>query len=354
MPKTKELSDFQKGQIIALFEEDVSKREIARRLGISEGTVRYNLKKQEETGSMTNAKRDGRPKVMTPRDERHLVKRCRNSPFKPATHLRQDMVAATGNTVGISTVRKVLANNDLSAYRARSVPLLQPRHIEARKNFGRCHNDWAEEDWEQVLWSDESRFCFFRSDGKGYVRRPLNHALDPRYTRPTVKHQGGGIMVWGCFSRNGVGELALIEGNMNQHSYLEVLKNHMIPSAHQLIGTNFIFQQDNAPCHTAKSVVDWFDDPTPADLKGEDCDWSFQVMEWPAQSPDLNPIENLWNAIEEDLKVRRVQPRSKHDLFRQVKISWESLSPAYLMKLSDSMINRCRDVVKAKGYHINY
>ena len=353
MPKTKELTGFQKGQIFALFEENVSKREIARRLGIAESSVRYNLKKKAETGSMKNAHRSGRPKVMTAAEERNLVVRCKRSPFKPATHLRQDVLSATGKTAGISTVRKVLADNDLSAYRPRSVPLLQPRHIAARKDFGKTYETWAEEDWRRVLWSDESRFCFFRSDGKGYVRRPLNKSLDPRYTRPTVKHAGGGIMVWGCFSRAGVGNLVLIEGTMNQKKYLDVLKDHMIPSAHQLIGNNFVFQQDNALCHTAKSITSWFADPTPDELKETD-DWSFDVLKWPAQSPDLNPIENLWNAIEEDLKVRGVQPKSKDDLFREVKFSWESLSKAYLMKLSDSMINRCRDVVNAKGFHIDY
>ncbi len=354
MVKTRELSDFQKGQIAALFDEGIGKREIGRRLNIPESCVRYNLKKRERTGSMDNKPRSGRPRAMTEAEERNLVLRCKREPFKPATHLRQDILAETGSAPGISTVKKRLAENNWSAYRPRSVPLLSTRHITARKNFARSCEVWSEEDWRRVVWSDESRFCFFRSDGKGYVRRPRDMSLNPRYTKPTVKHAGGGIMVWGCFSRAGVGDLVLVEGSMDQVKYLEVLEEHMLPSAHRLVGANFIYQQDNAPCHKAKSIQDWFSDPTPSALKEIGIDWSFDVLEWPAQSPDLNPIENLWNAIEEDLKARKVQPSSKAELFAEVKFSWENLSSDYLVRLVDSMINRCRDVIKAKGFHINY
>ena len=161
-------------------------------------------------------------------------------------------------------------------------------------------------------------------------------------------------MVWGCFSRYGVGDLFLVEGTMEQKKYLHVLEEHMLPLAHRLIGDNFIFQQDNAPCHKAKLVLEWFADPTPSSLKEMGIDWSFDVLQWPPQSPDLNPIENMWNAIEEDLKTRRVQPSSKNDLFQEAKHSWEILSSEYIANLSDSMINRCKDLVKAKGYHIDY
>ena len=354
MPKTRELSSFVKGQICALSSENISNREIARRLGINESSVRYNLKKQQESGSMENRCRSGRPKVMTEAAERNLVTRCKRSPFKPATHLRCDILEATGTAPSISTVKRRLADNDLSAYRPRSVPLLQPRHIRARKEFAKDYQSWDEDDWRKVLWSDESRFCLFRSDGKGYVRRPTSKSLEPRYTKPTVKHRGGGIMVWGCFSRAGVGDLVLVDGTMNKEKYLSILEDNMLPSAHRLIGPDFTYQQDNAPCHTAGLIQDWFRDPTPAALQESGVDWSFDVLEWPAQSPDLNPIENLWNAIEEDLKKRAVKPRSKSQLFEEVKISWQNLSPVYLMHLTDSMIHRCRDIIKARGFHIDY
>ena len=354
MPRANQLTDFQKGQIYALSEENHSNREIGRRLNISESAVRSNLKKYRETGSMDVKPRSGRPRAMSPADEKNLVVRCKRSPHKPATHLRHDIKSATGKAASISVIKRCLADNNLSAYRVRKVPLLSPRHNKARKKFGKDNLQWEEDKWSKVLWSDESRYCLFRTDGKGYVRRPEKMAMHPRYTRPTVKFGGGSIMVWGCFSRAGVGDLVLVKGNMDHKCYLEILAEHMLPSAHRLIGEKCIYQQDNAPCHKAKAVMEWFDDPTPEDLRQDDVDWRFDTLEWPAQSPDLSPIENLWSEVEQDLKRRCVHPTSNAALFKEVKFSWENISMSVIHNLCDSMPKRCRDVIAQKGYHIEY
>jgi transposase len=111
-----QISDFKKGQILALSGGNISNREIARQLDISEKSVRYNLQKYREHGNMKNKARSGRPKVMTPEQERNLVVRCKRSPHKPATQLRYDIVHAAGIAPSISVVRKCLAKNNLSAY----------------------------------------------------------------------------------------------------------------------------------------------------------------------------------------------------------------------------------------------
>ena len=104
--------------------------------------------------------------------------------------------------------------------------------------------------------------------------------------QPTVKHGGGGIMVWGCINAKGVGFLTKVEGRLNGEGYINILKNVLISTTHLLtITSGWIFQQDNATCHTSRLVREWFNDE------------QITVMDSPAQSTDLNPIENLWDQI---------------------------------------------------------
>jgi len=148
-------------------------------------------------------------------------------------------------------------------------------------------------------------------------------------------------MVWGCFAAHGVGSLYLVEGILKKEQYLNIMEDHMIPSADLLFGREeWLFQQDNDPKHTAIVVKHWMEDE------------EVPLMEWPAQSPDLNPIENLWSILDQRLKNRK--PSNKEELFNLLKNAWKELPVNLLTKLVDSMPERCRAVIEAKGYATKY
>lgn len=191
--------------------------------------------------------------------------------------------------------------------------------------------------WKAVIFSDESKFNIFGSDGRQKVWRKVNTELAPSNMSATVKHGGGGVMVWGCMAASGVGNLVIIEQIMDKNVYLNILKSNLKESAAKLgLGTTFIFQQDNDPKHTAHIVKEWLLYNTPKQLKT------------PPQSPDMNPIEHLWDYLER--KIRSHQISSKEALKAALLEEWGKIPSSVTQNLVISMHSRLNAVKKAKGY----
>ncbi len=145
-------------------------------------------------------------------------------------------------------------------------------------------------------------------------------------------------MIWAAMSSAGVGPLCFLKSTVNAAIYQEILE---LPSADKLYGdADFIFQQDLAPAHTAKSTKSWLNDH------------GVTVLDWPANSPDLNPIENLWGIVKR--KMRDTRPNNADDLKATVKETWASIPPQQCHKLITSMPRRIEAVIKAKRAPTKY
>lgn len=192
------------------------------------------------------------------------------------------------------------------------------------------------------MFSDESPFSVRCKRARRIWVTP-KEGLSYKNCQATVKH-GQKINVWGCFAADGVGNLCQVNGILEQVQYRDILLKHMIPSAGKLFdvanGEKWIFQQDNDPKHTAGFTKEWF--------------YGFRVtvLDWPAQSPDLNPIENLWSELDRRLKDRKTN--TKEDLFRVIEEGWNNLPKEYLKTLVESMPRRIEACIKNKGFATKY
>ena len=195
-----------------------------------------------------------------------------------------------------------------------------------------------------MLWTDESKFELFATNQRVYVRRRTGERLIDDCISPTVKHGGGNIMVWGSISGGGVGDLLKIGGIMDKKVYHNILVRHAVPSGPRLIGDNFVFQEDNDPKQSSNYCRNY--------LRREKAAGVLTVMNWPSQSPDLNPIEQIWELI--DRKLDKSHVKTKETLWLEVKRCWKSITVEVLKKYIETMSKRCRAIIKAKGGHTKY
>ena len=152
-------------------------------------------------------------------------------------------------------------------------------------------------------------------------------------------------MVWGAFTFLGVSELSRISHRMKAADYVQLLENSLLPFLHHFPEGEKIFQHDNAPIHTAKQTSKFFEQA------------QISVMEWPPQSPDLNPIEHLWDAIDHMTRLRMAESNNGtnlESLYRCLQESWSNVSPNTLFNLLQSMPTRINAVIQAKGGHTQY
>ena len=195
--------------------------------------------------------------------------------------------------------------------------------------------------WNQVLWTDKSKFNLFGSDGRVMVWRTPQEAFDPRCMVPTVKHGGGNVKCWGSFSSSGVGNLVFIDGNMTGEAYRDILQRNPFESVKKLnLGRNWVLQHDNDPKYRAYIVTKWLDEK------------EFERVKWPSFSPDLNPIEHIWDEVEG--RMRTEKPKNEFELKQALLKIWYNIGNDVTKKLVDSVLNRLHEVIRMNGCPTRY
>lgn len=333
-----------KRQAIVTLSENTSltQREIANKCGVSQSAVSKIVKLKKTLGSFSPQRigKCGRKRATTARDDVFLLRQSKIDPTKNSFDLQKDL-AARGTQIHDSTVRRRLLEGGRPARRPVKKQLLTEVMKKKRLSWAKKYKHWTKEDWRKVLFSDESHFLV-QGVRVQHVRRGVDEKVSPKHVSQFVKHPQK-KMFWGCFSFFGPEALVPVEGMMNGDKYLEIVRSRVIPLLQKLYPDNSgIFQQDLAPCHTSKKVKTFFRQN------------GLKTLDWPGNSPDLNPIENLWSICKG--RLRKMDCTTKDKMISALLKIWfrDENFKKQCQTLVDSMPRRVKMVIDNKGGHTKW
>lgn len=330
-----------RANILLLSESGLSSCKIASKTGLGKSTVARVIKEHLPEKENT---RLGCPSKLSSTDRRRIVSSITSGKAENAVQATHLINSALSHPISSQTVCNVLKAASMKAVVKKKKPLLSIKHRRRRLAFALKHQNWTVEDWTRVIWSDETKINRIGSDGRKYVWKKAGEPLQDKEVQGTVKFGGGSLMVWGCMSWNGVGILAEVEGKMDAEQYVSILEGNLLPSMKYsgIPRENIIFQQDNDPKHSSKKAQNWLDSQ------------GIKVLDWPAQSPDLNPIEHLWEILKKRLNSYEVPSKGVWELWERIEVEWDKIEVEECQGLIESMPRRLEAVIKAKGGHTKY
>jgi len=293
-----QLSDFEKGVIVGMKHMKASGRDVASFIERDQRTVNRFYSHYVKTGDMQSKSGVTRVKKLSDKDIRRIKFLVRRDPFMTIRKIKEDM--GLENVCERTIARALEKYANIKSYWAKKKPFISDKNQKIRLQWAKQHRDWTIDQWRKVVWTDESPFML-RYQGKKRVLRYANERYVKAFMMGTVKHDKK-INVWGCFNYKGVGDLYQVQGNLEKNQFKQILIHHLVPSMNRMFPDGSgIFQQDNDPKHTARSIKDY--------IRSK----NLNILPWPSQSPDLNPIENLWSNLDWHMKDRR--PQNEMQLF---------------------------------------
>lgn len=327
-----------KWRCIGMFESGKSHKWISNYLNVPKRTVGYWISQYKIRGTINHKLGAGRPRKTSSRANRLLVRLAKKHRFASARCL----LKFWGEQVTHRTVYRRLLDAKIKRYRVAKKPLLSKANVEARKQWALSKSLWhlGRNQWNFIVWSDETRFRLFNNDGRTRVWREKGERFKKGLVSQAVQCGGGSIHVWGAFWKGGRSELQILDGNVNSEFYCRTILKFL--ESNNNLPDKWIFQQDNAPAHKSCKVKRFFENH------------EIKVLPWPARSPDLNPIENVWDYIGQKLNSPDKLSRNLQQLRQFIIEEWITMPQAYLDSLVDSMPRRVNAVNEARGGHTRY
>jgi transposase len=329
-----QLSDFEKGRIIGLFEAGWEYGKISEKVYRYYSTVKKICEQWKKEGTYIRKSGSGAPRKTTSREDRRIVKIALASRKATTSQIRKEVASRTTR----QTINNRLLEVGLhSRAPMKCLPLTQ---IHRKKRYQWCNDKltWTHE-WNKVVFSDESRFCFGQSDGRKRVRRRAGERGHPLVILESHSYKTSGVMVWGAISYDSKSELVVINGTLNASKYVDEILEPVVKPFMRTIEKG-IFQQDNAPPHTASVSMIALQE--------------VNTMTFPPRSADLSIIEHVWSHMKHRINCYSNPPNNNRMLVKMLQEIWSDIPQDYIKRLYNSLPNRIRECVASKGGHTHY
>jgi hypothetical protein len=337
------LTHDQRVEIVTLSKTGVLGKDLAKQYQVRENTICDLLRKERLSGTVDDMRKSGRPRCSSSRDDRNLAIDALRHPRVGSRELKRRWQINLGKAVSIRTVQTRLISAGVRSYVCKKKPLISKVNMSRRLQWAKDHEQWGDNEWRQVLFSDETPLYLIQTTQRRYFRsRQISHdkRINAATTRPTVQAGGGKIMVWGAFRSDIIVPLRRVNGTLRSQQYTEILQERVLPHLNAHPHPSLIFQQDNAPSHTSIHTRSWLQQH------------GMQVMQWPPQSPDLNPVENLWNNLKQRLELSEIH--GFDNLWETAQKLWMETSTCIMNNLIASMPRRVQAVLRNRGGPTRY
>ncbi|GFY03594.1 transposable element Tcb2 transposase [Trichonephila clavipes] len=285
----------------------------------------------------------GRPRETTPADDRYIVLQARRNRRQKAGEIARHTTQATGRPISRFTVARRLHGGGLFARcHVRCVPLT-PAHRRRRSLWCRKHRNWRDNEWGRVLFTDESRFSLSRDSHRILNWRERGSRNHPSNIIERDRYEGRGVLVWGGIMLGSRTDLHIFDaGSVNGIRYCNEILLPYVRLFRGAMGLQFLFMDDNAPCQRTVAAEQL--------LESED----IVRMDWPARSPDLNPIEHVWHFLGRRLAARTLPPVTIRELRLALQDEWAAMPQQRIDTLILSMSRCCETCLAVRGDHIPY
>lgn len=320
-------------KILTLKEEGCSIGEIVQRCEVSQSSVYRIINKGQIQNDRVYLKGTGRPTSLSARDKRHIRRKLKSDPTSSA----KKMIGNLDLPVSKSTLLRTIKKLQFKKRKFKVKPILKAHHREGRLALAKKTIHWTKR-WSKVYFTDEKKFNLDGPDGWNCYWADLNEKNDNHFFSKDI-HKKQSVMVWGAFSLQEQLPLVRLEGKQNGEKYAKLLENSFF---YQIMSDEYVLVHDNAPCHTAKVSKDMIEE-----LK-------IDVLDWPAYSPDLNPIENLWSHIVRNIYAGGKTYDNVDELWEAIQQCWENIPKKIMKNLVKSMRNRMVNLLENGGRILKY
>lgn len=331
------------GNIVSLLQEGCTQCYVSERFGVSRSTVQRTWTRFQETGSLKRRPGSGRKRCTEPRDDRYIVSQALRNRKSTYNNIKNNLEDVRNVSVSVWTVRRRLLEVDIHSRRPARGPKLLRGHRIARLRFSQNYATWTDVEWSKVLFSDEARISLFGEDRRRKVlRRPGERYAEVCFEEITP-YGGGSVMFWAGITSEDRTELVFVEnGSLNAQRYItELLIPHAQPAL-AVTGSDAVFMDDNARAHRAGDVDAYLSEV------------GIRRLDWPARSPDLNPIEHLWDFLKRRVRAVHPAPQNIRELKIAITAEWERIPQELIKNLVQSMPRRIAAVISARGGHTRY